>query len=370
MKILVVNWQDIKNPLSGGAEVHLWQFFSYFVEKGHNVTLLCSSHKGLPEEENVDGIRVLRRGNRWIFNFQVPFFVRRLLKEEDFDLIVEDVNKIPFFLRFFVKKPIVIITHHFFQKVIFQETNFLFGLYVYLFEKLFFLLYRKLPIITVSQSTCDEMVNHGIPRENIRIVHNAINVEFFRPGEKSKEPLVVYLGRLKRYKRIDLFLKAIKKAQELCKDVGFKVKVVGEGDARDMLERMVLDLNLTGIVEFTGFVPEEEKAKILREAWVIVNTSPKEGWGIVVMEAQASGTTAVVFNSPGLIEAVKDGLTGFVVPFGDVEAVASKVCQIITDKDLREKLSKNAREWALEFELPKLQEKFYKTFWELAKGAS
>ncbi len=368
MKILIVNWQDIKNPYSGGAEVHLHQFFSYFVKLGHSVTLLCCSHKNLPEEEVIDGIRVLRRGNRWIFNFQVPFFVKRILKEEDFDVIVEDVNKLPFFLHFFFKKPIVVITHHFFGKVIFQETNPIFGLYVFLFEKLFFLTYRSLPVITVSKSTLQDMVSNGFPESNLRIVYNAIDTSFYRPGDKEKEPYVVYLGRLKRYKRIDLFLKVVKLLKEKYPDLSFKVDIVGDGDARDPLENLAKELSVNEIVNFRGFVSEEEKADTLSRAWVIINTSPKEGWGIVVMEAQASATPAVVFDSPGLREAVKDGETGFIVPFGDLEKMVEKIYMILSDSTLRMNLSQNARKWAEEFELPKLQADFYQKFLESVKN--
>jgi glycosyltransferase involved in cell wall biosynthesis len=367
MKILVINWQDLAHPLSGGAEVHLHQFFSYFIEKGHSVTLLCSSFKGLSEFDERDGIRIIRRGNRFLFNFLVPFYVRSLLKSEDFDVIVEDVNKIPFFLRFFVKKPIIVVTHHFFGKVIFQETNPIFGLYVYLFEKLFFKLYKGLPIITVSESTREEMVKHGIPEGTVRVVYNAVRLDFFKPGEKSEIPFIIYLGRLKKYKRIDLFVEAIKVLREKYYAGPLRVEIVGDGDARKDLEKLVRKYGLDDVIKFTGFVSEEVKAEKLRSAWLIINTSPKEGWGIVVMEAQASGTPAIVFDSPGLREAVKDSISGFVVPFGDIASLAEKAYEIITKDDLRKRLSEGARKWAEKFDIVVLKEKFYSTFLELLK---
>ncbi len=365
MKILVINWQDLKNPLSGGAEVHLHQFFSYFAKKGHEVTLLCSSFNGASSEDFYDGIRIIRRGNRFLFNFLVPFYLKSLLKREDFDVIVEDVNKIPFFTRFFIKKPVIVITHHFFGPIIFQETNFLFGLYVYIFEKLFFKLYRGLPIITVSHSTKEEMVKNGIPEDFIRVVWNAVKIDYFKPGVKSEIPFVIYLGRLKKYKRIDLFLESIKILREKYYQGPLRVEIVGDGDAKKVLEKQVQGLGLKDLIKFTGFVPEEVKALKLREAWVIVNTSPKEGWGIVVMEAQASGTPAIVFDSPGLREAVVNGETGYVLPFGDVEEVARKITEIVGNESLRLELSKGARNWAEKFELNSLQDKFYQTFLEL-----
>jgi len=362
MKILVINWQDLKNPLSGGAEVHLHQFFSYFVYKGHSVTLLCSSFRGAEREDVQDVIRIIRRGHRQFFNFLVPFYLKQLLSTEDFDIIVEDVNKIPFFTRYFTKKPIVVITHHFFGRVIFQETNPLFGLYVYLSERLFYKLYRGLPIITVSESTREELVKNGMPEASISVVYNAVDVDFFKPGEKSALPFVLYLGRLKRYKRIDLFLKTVKIFREKYYSGHLRVEIVGDGDAKKELEKLVVELGLGDLVKFTGFVSEEEKARKLREAWLIVNTSPKEGWGIVVMEAQASGTPAIVFNSPGLREAVRHGETGFIVPFGEVENIAVLMRKLVEDRDLRERLSSNARMWAEKFRIDQLRKEFYETF--------
>ncbi|MDI6851297.1 MAG: glycosyltransferase family 4 protein [bacterium] len=368
MKILVVNWQDLAHPLSGGAEVHLHQFFSYFVEKGHSVTLLCSSYKGLSGFDEKDGIRIIRKGNRFLFNFLVPFYVRSLLKSEDFDVIVEDVNKIPFFLRFFVKKPIIVVTHHFFGKVIFQETNPLFGLYVYLFEKLFFKTYRRLPIITVSESTKEEMVKHGISDCSIKVVYNAVNLNFFRPGKKSEIPFILYLGRLKKYKRIDFFIKSIKVLRDEYYSGPLKVEIVGDGDARKGLEELVKKYGLSDVVKFTGYVSENVKSEKLRSAWLVINTSPKEGWGIVVMEAQASGTPVIVFDSPGLREAVKNNFSGFVVPFGNIDLVAQKAYEVISREDLRNRLSEGARKWAEEFDISVLREKFYSTFFEFLKS--
>ena len=117
--ILVINWQDITNPLGGGAEVHLHEIFRRIVKNGHKVTLLCSKYIGSLDEEIVDGIRILRRGNRNTFNFTVPGVYRELIQENDFDIVFDDINKIPFFTPLFVKKPLVAIVHHFFGKTIF-----------------------------------------------------------------------------------------------------------------------------------------------------------------------------------------------------------------------------------------------------------
>ena len=117
--ILVINWQDIKNPLGGGAEVHLHEIFKRIAAMGHQVTLLCCKYPGLPDEDILDGINIFRRGNRNFFNYAVPFQYWKLKKKYQFDIVIDDINKIPFYTPHFVKEPVIGIIHHLFGSSIF-----------------------------------------------------------------------------------------------------------------------------------------------------------------------------------------------------------------------------------------------------------
>ena len=90
-KILVINWQDIRNPLGGGAEVHFHEIFKRIAQRGHQVTLLCCGFNDLPDEEIVDGIHVIRRGNRYCFNYLVPVLYRKYSRQTKFDIVVDGV---------------------------------------------------------------------------------------------------------------------------------------------------------------------------------------------------------------------------------------------------------------------------------------
>jgi glycosyltransferase involved in cell wall biosynthesis len=105
-------------------------------------------------------------------------------------------------------------------------------------------------------------------------------------------------------------------------------------------------LGLAGAVRFLGFVSEEEKRRLLREAWAVVFPSPKEGWGISNVEAAACGTPAVASDSPGLRESVRHGETGFLVRHGDVEALATRMLALAADSGLVTRLGSRAREFA------------------------
>jgi len=210
MKILVINWQCIKNPSGGGAEVHFHEIFKRIAAKGYDVTLFCSKYDGSEDEEIIDGIKIIRKGSRSLFNFYVKKTYLNKFQHENFDIVIDDINKIPFYTPRYVKGPLLAISHHFFGKSIYRETNFISGSYVFLSEKLVDFVYKKTPFAVVSQSTLDEFVERGFNPELFSIVPNAITQELFpmKVSEKYEKPTITYFGRLKKYKSVDHLVKA------------------------------------------------------------------------------------------------------------------------------------------------------------------
>ncbi len=359
-KILVINWQDWKHPLSGGAEVHLREIFKR-LSKFWEIHLLVCSFKGAKKYEFLDGLHVHRFGERNTFNYVVPFAYLKLEREIGFDLVVEDLNKIPFYTRFYSGKRKIAILHHLFGNSIFEETNPIFALYVLIHEKMIPKLYRGIPFVVVSESTKEELVKGGIPERDVRVIHNGIDTEFFKPSNKSERPLIVYLNRMRKYKRPHLALKVFSRISEVCKECDFLM--VGSGPYLKKVKSLAEKYELK--VKFTGFVDEEKKREILSLAWVVINTSSKEGWGLVNMEAFACGTPVVGFNVPGIRDSIKDGYNGFLVEDGNIEEMANKVMSIIKDERMRQELSKNARSFAEKFTWDKAAEQFKKTIEEL-----
>lgn len=348
MKILVINWQDWLNPLSGGAEVHLHEIFKRIAVK-HEVTLFCSRHEGSSEEEIVDNIRIVRKGARNTFNFGVKSMYNKLIKEQEFDIIIDDINKIPFYTPLFVKKPLLAISHHFFGNSIFRESGYIAGSYVYLSEILVNYVYINTPIAVVSQSTLDEFIERGFNKKNFSIVPNAITQEEFpmQVSTKYEDPSVAYFGRLKKYKSVDHLFFAFAKVIE--KIPNAKLHIMGRGDFKDYLVRIATQMNIIDSVKFWGFVSEEQKVDILSKVHCAVNTSMKEGWGITNIEANACGTPVISANSPGLRDSVKDGLSGLLYEYGDVEELSEVIYMLLSEQELQKKLSHGAVEWAKTF---------------------
>lgn len=352
MKILVVNWQDIKNPLAGGAEVHLHEVFSRIARLGHEVTLICSSFRHAPSEETIDGIRVLRRGGRYLFNMRFTFEYLVRFRSMPFDIIVEDMNKIPFFTPLYVRKPIYGITHHLFGKSIFLETNALLASYVYCMERWAVAFYkrRRIPFIVGSPSTYRELITAGFDPASVALIHYGVDhrTHHTQGAQKSPTPLIGYFGRLKRYKCVEHLLRALPTVLAAVPEL--QVVIVGEGDDRQRLEAITRELHLENTVHFTGFVSEQEKIALLQSMWCKVTTSSKEGWGLTVIEANACGTPVIASNVEGLRDAVQHDETGLLYEFGNVSDLADKIVRILHDSKLRTRLTHNAIEWARQFD--------------------
>lgn len=346
MRILVINWRDIRNPEAGGAEVHLHEIFRRIASWGHEVSLLAHAFGDAPQREAIDGIDVHRHGPRNTFNFTVPGALAGPLDPTGFDVVVDDLNKIPFYTPLYVRRPLLVIIHHFFGRSIFHEVPFPVALYVFLNEAIVPFAYRRCRFATVSESTKRELIARGIRESQIDLVMNAVDHEHFPPAPAmEKDPdLLIHVGRIKRYKNIDLLVRAMRKVRE--RRPRARLVIVGEGDHRPALTRLAHDLGLNGTVEFTGFVPLEEKVRFLRRASLALNASPKEGWGVTVIEANACGTPVVATDVPGLRDAVVDGTTGRLVPFGSRERMEEAILALLDDDAERARLGAGAVRWA------------------------
>ncbi|HET9986214.1 MAG TPA: glycosyltransferase family 4 protein [Longimicrobiales bacterium] len=350
MRLLVLNWQDRLNPQAGGAEIHLHEIFGRLARAGHEVSLLASGWKGAPARAEIDGIQVHRVGGRYTFNRAAPGYYRSALMHQGFDVMIEDLNKVPLFTPFWAQSPLVLLVHHLFGTTAFQEASLPLAAATWLLERPLGRVYRGIAVEAVSESTADDLVRRGFSRDRITVIPNGVDLEFFSPeplGLRYPEPTVLYLGRLKRYKRVDLVIRAVARLRD--QGVPARLVVAGTGDHGDALRALVDELRLGDRVEMPGFVSEDEKRSLFRRSWVHAFTSPKEGWGISNLEAAACGTATVASDSPGLRDSVVDGETGFLVPHGDVDALAARLGLLLGDPVLRDRLGVQARAFAERF---------------------
>ena len=347
MRVLVVNWQDRENPQAGGAEIHLHEIFGRLAARGHEVTLLCGGWPGCPPRARLDGIEVHRAGTRYTFPMLARRYYARLLADTRFDVLVEDINKMPLHTPRWGARRTLALVPHLFGTTAFQELPAPLAAAVWVSERPLARAYRGVPFIAISESTADDLAARGVSRAGIHVIHPGIDTDWYTPAPDARvpQPLFLYLGRLKRYKGVDLVIRSFAELRH----ASATLAIAGTGDYRPELEKLVCSLDLDGRVRFLGFVSEAEKLALLRQAWSLVFASPKEGWGITNLEAAACGTPVVASDSPGLCESVRHGETGFLVPHGDVDALARAMGQLAASPELVAMLGAQGRRFAERF---------------------
>jgi glycosyltransferase involved in cell wall biosynthesis len=347
VNILLVNWQDLANPHAGGAEIHLFEIFGRLASAGHRVRLVCSGWEGAPSRASLQGISIERVGGRNSFAVLGRRAVRRAIKAERPDIVLEDVNKLPLFLPIGTKLPFCVIVPHLFGTTAFDEASWPIAATVWAAERPLPWAYRRAGFHAISESTRDDLVARGVPRDHIRVIHPGVDSTHFTPApgrRRSATPTFLYVGRLKRYKGVGLAVRALALARRRRPDL--RLEIAGIGDHREELEQLASSLEVDRAVTFHGFVSEERKIDLMRAAWANIFPSPKEGWGITVMEAAACGTPSVASESPGLRDSVRHGVTGFLVRHGDVDGLAARMLELADSPPLVARLGQQARRLA------------------------
>jgi glycosyltransferase involved in cell wall biosynthesis len=337
--------------MSGGAEVHLEELLRRLVGKGHKVTLFCSNFPGGAREETIEGVRILRAGNRYDFNLIAPSHIRRLARQERFDLFLEDINKIPFYSPLYLDLPSIIIIPHLFSTAVFEEINFVLGSYIYLMERPLRRVYRGRRFCVISESTMADLVSRGVAKEDITVIHCGIDRMVYGNHNgyaKFDYPSVLYLGRIKKYKSIQHLIAAFALVRPEIPSA--RLAVVGTGDYLPALRSQAEELALGEAVTFTDFVPSDTKVEYMCRSHLMVYPSLREGWGLTNIEANSCGTAVVAADSPGLRDSVRDGVSGLLYDYGNIEQLAGRIMSILTDPARRQRLEQGGLQWAAQFD--------------------
>ena len=341
----------MEHPEAGGAEVIIQEIMGRLAQAGHAITMLTGAFRGGAARARVAGADVHRTGNQFNFNFAAPAYYKRHLKPLGFDVIVEDVNKIPFFMPMHEPDvPVVAVVPHLFGTTVFQQASIPLAGYVYLYERFIPLVYKNCFFSVLSESTRDDLIARGLRPDRLRLIHSGMDHGLYFPdGRKpsARPPWVAYLGRLKKYKGIDLVIQAMPEVVQRVPEAVYKI--VGEGDDRPRLEAMTRKLGMQAHVDFTGWISGSTKVDLLRNCRILAYTSPKEGWGLSVIEAGACAVPVVASNSPGLRESVVDGKTGYLVPHGDVPILANRMIRLFSDDHLADRMGAEGIQWAATF---------------------
>jgi glycosyltransferase involved in cell wall biosynthesis len=313
-------------------------------------------------------VNIHRHGHWAVANFVLPSIVKRLLKTGGYDLLVEDINKIPFYTPLYRgDTPLVAIVPHLFGRTVYREANPLTATYVYGAESLIPRIYRDVDFEVISPSTRDDLIARGMDGSRIRTIFCGLEHDKFTladPPPRSATPLVVSWSRLRRYKSLDVAIRAFGLIHDQMPAA--RMLIMGRGPDEQRLRKLTASLGLQDVVEFRGFMEWDELVATLHRCHVFLNPSPKEGWGLTVVEANQCGLPVVASDRPGLKDSVRDGVTGSLVPYGDAPAFAAEALKILNDPDLFSARSAAAREWAATFSWPRCVAESLALFEEVA----
>lgn len=338
-KVLLINWRDIKNPEAGGAEIYYHELFRRLADGHFDITVLSHAFPGAPDTEVIDGIKVIRYGGKWLFNYQIIPYLRKV--HRNYDLIIEDLNKIPFFTPLYLRCHRLHLVMHFFGTEIFREAFFPAALYVFLMEKLVPLVYRRERFVAISESTAREIEQFPVSRSRIGIVEPGIDTGFYHPTvPKSDPPVIAFVGRLMKYKNAQFVIRALSRLRG--EVPGCTLVIGGSGDYLPELQRIARECGVAEHVQFPGRISEEEKRDLLSRASLFVNPSAKEGWGINNIEANLCGTVSLSSDVPGLRDSVVNETTGMLYTPDDPDDFHKKAMLLLTNKKLRSDMEKAA----------------------------
>ncbi|MFZ0926564.1 MAG: glycosyltransferase family 4 protein [Halobacteriota archaeon] len=341
MRILILNLRDHAHPRAGGAEVFTHEVAKRWVAHGHSVTLIASNFAGGAPEEVIDGIKVIRLGNYLTVRSQARTYYRNHVRG-NCDVVVDEYTNIPFLAPQFVREPIIFLVHEVVGTKHLEVLPPGIGhLMHYVMEPRWYAHYRNVDTVTVSKSTRDELLKFGINK--VRVVPQGLgNEPMEEVPTKEDVPTFLFVGLLKKANRADDCIRAFETIQSEIPDA--RLWIVGRGAQREKLEAMAKGLN----VEFFGYVDEARKVDLMQRAHAMLVPGIREGWGMVITEANACGTPAIAYDIVGYRDAVRDGETG-VLTEPTPEALARAAISFARETDLQSRLPEAALSWSRQF---------------------
>lgn len=327
MRIAFHAWRDLAHPLAGGSERLVDWLATGLAERGHDV-VLCA---GAPVVEQRRGYRVVPAGGRFGQYLRMPFVHHRAMP--DADVVVDVVSGMTYFSPLWQRRPTILLHTHVHTEqwaAMFPRPIAWVGRRVE--SDLVPACYRRSTIVTISESSADGLADLGIDRSRIHILPVPAEGTPLT-GERSAEPLFVYVGRLVPYKQVDLLLDMWRQVEPV---IGGQLVIIGDGPDRAELERRA-----GPGVRFAGFVSDEERLQLQHDAWLQVHPAAHEGWGIVITEAGIQGTPTLAYRVPGVRDAIVDGVSGVLVD--DDEQFVKEWIDLGTSAHRRAELGRGAR---------------------------
>lgn len=347
-RILFLNWRDTRHPRAGGAENMTHKMARMWVAWGHQVTQFSAAFPGGAGEEVIDGVHIVRRGSQFTVHWEAFRYYERCVRGRC-DLIIDEVNTIPFWAPVYAREPVLMYVHQLARNVWRYEAPFPLSMAGYAAEPLYLQPYRHVPIMTISQSTEDDLRHFGL-RGPYHFVPQAVDTKLPQlppPETKEASLTLLYVGRIVPSKQIHHIVEALGMVHRAGMTQA-RLWLIGWWDERyrRSLDGRIAALGLEQHVRFFGRLDPATKEDLIARAHIMVMTSIREGWGVVVTEANALGTISVVYNVHGLRDSTLDGETGIVCRQNTPAALAQSCMVLYADQAMYARLRQRAWELA------------------------
>lgn len=329
MKILWLAHRHPASRFAGGAERTVHEVTSRLAGRGHDVTVACSD-VGLPRAmQDEGGVRYRVRPG-----YVGPHLeVGRLLREcPRYDVVVDDLaHVVPWFTPQLGRVPVVAFFRHLHKRTLLGQASLIATPFLMAMEFSYPRVYRSKTFVTESRSSMNDLVHLGVPASSIRMLPPGVDTQAFRPSPRFGDPTLVFFSGLKPYKRPQDALAVF--GDVLRSHPAARLIVIGDGPSRGSLEHLARKRGLTEHVEFLGRLETAEVGFLVSRAWVHLVCSKSEGWGYTASEASAAGVPTAGYAVPGLVDSVVDGVTGILVPDGDISGLAGAVVRLLSEAD-------------------------------------
>ncbi|OGK24688.1 hypothetical protein A3A46_01490 [Candidatus Roizmanbacteria bacterium RIFCSPLOWO2_01_FULL_37_13] len=374
MNILWFTWKDKKNPQAGGAELINEEFAKRLVEDGHQLKFLVAGYKGAKKKETRNGYDIIRVGNRYTVYWKAFRYFRKHLQSWP-DLIIEEVNTIPFFTQLYTsslsvtpsearnlknKPQRILLIYQLCREIWFYQFPFPLSLIGYLLEPIYLKFLNKNKVITESESTKKDLLKYGFKKENIFIFPVGINIRRFRKLAKSLEFTLLSFGSIRSMKRTHHQVEAF----EIAKKQIPQLKLIVAGDSNNSYGHKVIRVINSSLykkdITYLERVDEKRKSQLMEHCHLLLATPVKEGWGLVITEANSKGTPAIVYNVDGLRDSVKNNITGLVCRDNTPDDMAKNIIRAFKDKFLYKRLQRNALNFSKSFTFDRSYKEFKK----------
>jgi glycosyltransferase involved in cell wall biosynthesis len=333
MRIVAVSWRDLAHPLAGGSELLVDKLLVGLADRGHEVALVC----GGPVARRPYPVH--QAGGTYSQYLVAPWKCATRFRRAD--VLIDVSNGVPFFSPLWRRRASVCLALHLHGDQ--WATRFprpVAAVARYVERRGIPAVYRRRPFVAISESTAASFRSLGVDPTHITVIEPGVDAPVGPATPTSDAPLFVALNRLVPHKRVDVVLEAWRLVQPV---TGGRLIVIGDGPELETLRR--LSDGIPG-VELRGYLDSEEKARLLGHAWFLVQASSHEGWGIVSLEAAAAGTPTLAVNTPGVRDAVIDGVTGVLVDEATPAAFAAAWTELSSDEPTRIRMGEAARQRA------------------------